>query len=277
MNYLFLFFFASGLIAQTMSFNKETGQVIPKHIGEVKFIIGNVLKKSFTDNEVPISIGTKFFKNETIITEDKSFAKIQMIDETMINLGANSSLKFEKFDYQSKNERKSLYHIIRGELSGDVKNKAKSDEDVVFKTKNATLAVRGTKLHVHHLEKNNIEVSQFGLERGLALVEAKFEKKVIELTPQKKVIVAKNGVTNKSIIEEKTFNDEDHEVLKNIDGFLPLSNFDFYLTQLDSSAQNSQLGNSQIEGQKKMEEDQTGSFENLRRLNEKLRKNKKSW
>jgi hypothetical protein len=277
MKFIIFFLVSTSLFSQTMSFNKETGQVIPKHIGEVKFILGSVLKKSFTDNPVPISIGTKFYKNETLITEDKSFAKIQMIDETMINLGANSSLKFDKFDYQSKNERKSIYQIIRGELSGDVRNKAKSPDDIVFKTKNAVMAVRGTKLHIHHKSQNNIDVTQLGLEKGLAFVNPVFEQKEIQLTPNKKVIVASHGITKKNFIEEKDFNENDHEVLKKVDEFLPLDNIDRYLSLLASNDNNQTSSNSGSNGSKKIEESQAGSFENLRRLNEKLKKNRKSW
>lgn len=269
---LSIFLFVSFVFAQSMSFNKETGQTIPNFIGEVKLIKGNVFKIISNGSKSQLSMGVKIYKNDTLTSEEKSFAKISMIDETVINLAPNSEVNFEKFEYQSKTNRNSLYSLIRGQISADVKNKANSDEDIVVKTKNAVLAVRGTKLLVNYQDLKNFEISEIGLKTGLGVVKNLLNTTNSELTPLRKIIVAKNKQTGEVVAEEKEFTESEKNLLTNEDEFLPFTSMNDPQFQTRPNASDSSL--KQETEMKKIEETPSGSFENLRKLNEKLRNSK---
>jgi len=256
--------------AETLSFNKETGQTIPNFLGEVKIVRGKVFKKKSPGNESLLSIGDKIFKNETVYTEDKSFTKILMIDETEISLAGNSELSFENFEYQSKTERNSLYNFVRGQLSASVKNKAKTPKDIVFKTKNSVLGVRGTTLFINNQEFQEVEITELALANGLAEYKNNLTQLQNELPPGIRIIIAKHKKGTDHFESKNDFTQEDKNILKNPESFLPLGDWKELKDKFKLSSIKS-LNPSIPTKQKKIIEEESGSFENLKRLNEKLK------
>jgi hypothetical protein len=281
----FLFFLISGhLYSQSMTFDEKTGQAVPKFAGEIKILKGSAHKKSSQGRPTEIKIGTKVYQNESVVTDDKSFVKILIIDDTVINLAPNSELNFEKFDYKTKSERSSLYSVIRGQLSAHVKNKAKSEEDIVFKTPNATLGVRGTELYVNHQNLNNVDISEFSLKSGSAVVKSLLENKQYEVKINQKVIIARNKSNNLKSSDQNDLSPEDLKVIGEEDSFLPYfqastMNALSPLNQLFDVHSKEQMNpsSSKKKSQDSYDEESSeeGSFNSLKKLNEKLKQNQK--
>ncbi len=265
-----------------MTFDQKSGQAVPKFVGEIKIFKGNVQKKNALGRPTEIKVGTKIYQNESVVTEDKSFVKILIIDDTIINLSSNSELNFEKFDYKTKSERSSFYSVIKGQLSAHVKNKAKTDQDILFKTPNATLGVRGTELFVNHQNLNNLEVSEFSLKSGSAIVKNLLEDKQYELKIKQKIIIAKNKSNQLKSSDQIDLSSEDQEVIKEEDSFLPyfkLSNIGTQspLNQIFNSFLKEELNSSKQKNNDSYDEESSheGSFNSLKKLNEKLKENQK--
>jgi FecR protein len=163
----FLFLFLSlPLFAQDFTFDKEKGQAIPNFLGQLKLMKGQVYKKS-GDDLVEVKTGERFNKNDTIVTGEKSIAKVLVVDDTMITIGPSSELNFENFEFTDKTNRKALFNLIKGQVSGNIRNKAK-DNDLQFKTKYTILGVRGTEILMNFRKVNAMEISEYALLSGKA-------------------------------------------------------------------------------------------------------------
>jgi len=282
MKYFFLFFISTLVFSESMTFDQKSGQVVPKFAGEIKIIKGKAHKKNSLGRDIDIKVGTKIYQNESVVTEDKSFIKILIIDDTVINLASNSELNFEKFDYKTKLERRSLYSILKGQLSAHIKNKAKSDQDIVFKTPNAILGVRGTELFVNHQNITNLEVSEFALKSGSGIIKSLLENKEYDLKLKQKVIIAKNKSNNLHSSDQNDLTLEDQETIQEEDSFLPsfkLSNLSPH-SPLHQILNTSSLDDRSSSKQKHKdsyheESSEEGSFSSLKKLNEKLKQNQK--
>jgi hypothetical protein len=270
---VFLLFIAVSAIAQEMTFDKESGQAIPKYVGELKIFKGKVYKKKPQGRLTEIKPGTRFFKNDTLVTEGKSFAKILIVDDTELTIGPNSELNFEEFKYLSKTDRNIVYSFIKGQLKAAVKNKA-GEDDLIFKTKNATLGVRGTQILINHQILNNLDVSEFALESGNAVVKDRIKNLQHDLQKNDRVIIVRNAETNEATIEQNTLTTDELEMLKDKENFMPYfrpQNFSLNSLPSPDLVKEEEL----ISPSPKRSEQPKGSFYNLQKLNEKLRENQK--
>jgi hypothetical protein len=171
----------------------------------------------------------------------------------------------------NKKERNIVYELVRGQIKGHVVNKAQ-ENDVVVKTKNATLGVRGTEIMVNHRTLNNLEVSEFALASGKAEVDNLIKKIKHELEKDDRVVIVEDQetkanatVTNKLDASEVKFIKEDEE------GFMPFFDIkDIKLVQNDTAPVDS--GNSG----ERLEKKQEGSLKNLEKLNEKLKQSRRN-
>ncbi len=277
MNFLFIFLILSSpLIAEDFSFNKETGQAVPTFVGEIKFFKGNVFKAN-QGRLTAIKEGTRFYKNDTIVTEEKSFAKILIVDDTTLNIGPKSELKFSEFNYIDKTNRSIIYSFIKGQVRAIIKNKAK-DGDLQIKTKNAVMGIRGTELFANHQAINNLEISEFSLLSGNAEVKDN-NNQTVSLSKSDKVVIIGNQQSNQLMSQKNIMPTEEVETLRAEDIFMPyfeIKNIDqnspFY-SLLHSPNTSGQSMNPSSEVSK---ESQKRSWkENLKKLNEKLRENQK--
>lgn len=161
-------FFSLSLFAQDFTFDKEKGKAVPNFLCQLKLMKGKVFKKDGQDL-VEVKVGERFNKNDTIVTGEQSLAKVLVVDDTMITIGPSSELNFADFEYTDKDNRKVLYNLVKGQLSGHVRQKAK-DGDINFKTKYTVLGVRGTEILMNFRTVNDKEVSEYALVDGKAVV-----------------------------------------------------------------------------------------------------------
>ena len=277
-HYIFALLFSTTLLAKDFTFNKETGQAVPKHIGELKIVKGRVFK-DLQGSLTPVKEGTKFYKSDRIVTEEKSYVRILMVDDSIFNIGPKSEIKFEDFTYSDKSNRTMIISFIKGQLRGLIKNKAK-DGDLTIKTKLAVMGIRGTELFINHQTLKSLEVSEFALTEGRVEVKDQKNQK-IDLNQSEKIIIVENPLTKEQVSEKNKLSEKDSIELKNEDNFLPL----FSLASLGSQSSLAPLF-------EKLPADSTGPAQlppspssstrpaqnwrqNLKKLNEKLKENQK--
>ena len=278
MNFLFIFLFVfSPLIAEDFSFNKETGQAVPTFVGEIKFFKGNVFKANL-GRLTAVKEGTRFYKNDTIVTEEKSLAKILIVDDTTLNIGPKSELKFSEFNYIDKSNRSIIYSFIKGQVRAIIKNKAK-DGDLQIKTQSAVLGIRGTELFANHQTINNLEVSEFSLLSGNAEVKDINNNQTVSLSKNDKVVIIANQQSKQSMSHKGIMTTEELETLRPEEVFMPY--FEIQKIDKDSTFYSflntpSSSGISPLNTSEMPKESQKRHWkENLKRLNEKLRENLK--
>jgi len=277
MNFLFIFLFVfSPVIAEDFSFNKETGQAVPTFVGEIKFFKGTVFKAN-QGRLTAVKEGTRFYKNDTIVTEEKSLAKILIVDDTTLNIGPKSELKFSEFNYIDKSNRSILYSFIKGQVRAIIKNKAKYG-DLQIKTKSAVMGIRGTELFANHQTINNLEVSEFSLLSGNAEVKDN-NNQTVSLSKNDKVVIIENQQSNQSISHKGIMTKEELETLRPEEVFMPyfeIQNIDKDSTFYSFLNTPNPTGLSTLNNSEMPKESQKRSWkENLKRLNEKLKENQK--
>lgn len=274
----FALFFSTILLAKDFTFNKETGQAVPKHIGELKIAKGRVFK-DMQGSLTPVKEGTKFYKSDRIVTEEKSYVKILMVDDSLFNIGPNSEIKFEDFTYSDKTNRTMLISLIKGQLRGQVKNKAK-EGDLTIKTKLAVMGIRGTELFINHQTLKSLEVSEFALTEGKVEVKDQKDQK-FDLNQSDKIIIVENPLTKEQVSEKNQLGEKDSLELKNEENFLPL----FSLASLDPKSPLAPLfeklpvlptGPTQLTPPPSSSSRPAQDWrQNLKKLNEKLKENQK--
>lgn len=241
----------------------------PKYIGELKSYRGKVFKQ-INGYLSPVSMGEKFSQNEAIVTQDKSFAKIQMIDETILTLSENSELKFSNFKFKNKNEREGVFDFVKGQIRALVKNKSPKKDALQFKTKFAAMAVRGTELLINHRSLNAKEISEFALVEGVAGV---FEgnKQLSEIKKGQRIVVATDPSTGISQHENRPLSAKEISELNIDESFLPFSQEPQMAMNTDIMENSAPMESTEVE-----DEERRGNVEkNLKRLNEKLKEYQK--
>ncbi len=213
----FLIFLTFGVFANDFQLNKETGKVIPSYAGEVKISKGEVLVKNQAGLN-PIEQGARLKVNDVVVTQEKSFAKILMVDDSVFTIGPNSEVKIEKFDYSDKTDRKMLISFIKGQMRGLIKNKAK-EGDLNLKTNLAVMGIRGTEFLMNHQKKEKLEISEFAVTEGN--VEIIDDKKVpTPLVPPQKAIFIKDLSSGEAAREDKKLTLEEISAFKDEEAFM---------------------------------------------------------
>lgn len=113
-------------------------------IGEVLKIRGDVFRTQIGKSEKEhLKEKDLLFEGDTLNTEKNSFVRLKLLDETLLNLGPESSFSFEKIGLDA-DKRNNLYSLAVGQLRAHVLKKAKEGEKIIFKSGNVPLGVRGT-------------------------------------------------------------------------------------------------------------------------------------
>lgn len=277
---IFLFLLVSTFtFANDFTFNKDSGQAVPNYCGEIKMFRGGVFKEN-NGQLTPVKEGTRFYKNDKIVTEDKSFAKILMIDDSTIQLGANSEIKISDFQYNSKTDRKMIISMIKGQLRSLVKNKAK-EGDIEIKTKLAVMGIRGTELLINHQELKNLSVSEFGLLEGQVEISNLKDEK-FKLNPQGKLTIVQDSNSKNEVSESHSFLEDEKKSLLKEEEFMALfipekvlpASPAYPLIQASLTSQ-SKAPKDQMPEAQEVKKSSSNWQENLKRLNEKLKENQK--
>jgi hypothetical protein len=264
-------------LGQDFTFDKEKGKAIPSFIGQVKLIKGNVFKRSADASLTSVKTGERFKVSEGVVTKEQSFLKIELIDETIISIGSNTEIKFNEYEFTDKENRSFLFSLIRGQMTGNIKNKAASDQ-LRFKTKFTTMGIRGTYILMNTQNKNSLEVSQFALLSGNAAMTSGKEK--LDLAKGDHLIV----VSGESITDQEKISLSEDEMKKlsaeNIDDtndfkpFLPF--IDITNNSIDLLRKHFQKYSPNASGEvvlTKREDKKSSWQQNLKKLNQKLKEN----
>jgi hypothetical protein len=202
MKWILLALFSTQLFAQDFKFDKETGKSIPNFVAEITIFKGKVFKMT-KDKKEKVQKGTRFFKSDTVVTENASFVKLKIVDETTMALGPNSQMNFEEYEFVEKDDRKIVYGFIKGQLKGHFKTKAE-EGDITVKTKTAAMGIRGTKILVNHQNIGDKELSEFALLSGSAFIIDK-KKKRHDIKRGDHLITVTDALTQKSALDKESF------------------------------------------------------------------------
>ncbi|PIT99987.1 MAG: hypothetical protein COT74_06450 [Bdellovibrionales bacterium CG10_big_fil_rev_8_21_14_0_10_45_34] len=97
-------------------------------------------------------VGTKVYPKDTIVTGDKSRAKIIMVDKNVLNVSPNSKLVIENYEFEPNDNKKNvMLNVLYGKVRSDVKQKYDGSGNTFrVKTPSAVAGVRGTDFMVSH-------------------------------------------------------------------------------------------------------------------------------
>jgi hypothetical protein len=272
--FIFLLLLPFTLYAQDFTFNTESGKAVPNFVGELKLMKGSALKTT-GGRPRAVQIGEKFYPKDVVTTDVDSSMKILIADDTWLALGPQSELVFSEFEFTDKNNRKIHYELKKGQLSANVRQRVKAGE-VRFKSRYASMGVRGTKIMMNYREINGQAVSEFALIEGQAdVVDARGNSHPLE-AGERIILVEDQKNTNHQLEKLKltpqdleNFASPEGEEDKGIRPFMPYFE-PKAMTVTKAPEQNTTSGN-------KMESDRpgAGSFHNLKKLNEQLQDNQK--
>ncbi len=212
MKWIAIIFLTLSLVhSQDYEFDKTTGKTKPKFVAETTLFKGEVYKVS-GDKKEQVQVGTRFFENDTVETSAKSFIKFKVVDDTLMALGPNSNLNFSTFKFIAKSNRKAVYNLIKGQLRGHFKTKAK-EGDLTVKTSSAAMGIRGTEILVTHQEVDFKELSDFVLLSGSAFIFDKEQQK-IEIRRGERVTTLNDKDAKRSASEKRNLEPKEMQFLQ---------------------------------------------------------------
>lgn len=261
------------LYSSDFVFDKQSGKAVPRHAGEVTILKGSVFYQLNNDIK-PLKVGSKISQGSLIKTKAKSFVRLVLVDDSVINLGPHSEMLIEKFQFKDKNDRKMILDVVKGQLRGIVKNKAK-EGDLQVKSRLAIMGIRGTEFFMNHHNQNNLEITQIGMLEGV--VHVSNEKGLAQnLFPNSKLTLLSSPNNDQGSVHElEKITEDELKVYKNDQSFMPILNIE----SLPPQSRLSQLINKsksflkdegeEIEISDEMDE-KSDWRKNLQKLNEKL-------
>lgn len=270
--------FTASAFSQDFVFDKEKGRAVPSYIGQLKLMKGSAFKKS-GENTKDVEAGERFKKDDILVTSEKSFARILLIDDTVISVGPQSELKFDDIDFKDKSDRKMSLTLLKGQLTGNVKNKAANPGDIKFRTKYATMGVRGTYILMNAQTKNNLDIAEYALLSGKAdVLDHKNQK--FELKKGDRIVIVREASKDETKHEAKVLSEAEFNILnapaideeKDFKPFLPY--FDLKEAEKFFSAKAVDQKTEEVSDNKR-EEVKPNWEENLQKLNQKLKENQK--
>jgi len=132
-------------------------------VGKVVFSKGAVSARGETN--VPRLLGrdSPVYRNDTITTGKKSFTVIRFNDQTKMSLRPNSEVIIDKYNDKAGQEE-AEFSLVKGglrALTGLVGKR--KPQNVRFKTRQASIGIRGTDLVLRYCEKNECELEELSL------------------------------------------------------------------------------------------------------------------
>lgn len=282
MNIFIILLFTSLTYSQDFVFDKEKGRAVPSYVGQLKLMKGKVYRKN-AEGIKEVELGERFKKDDLLITDDKSFARILIVDDSLISVGPKSELRFDEIDFIDKTNRKLTFTLLKGQLSGDIKNKAKPGE-IKFKTRYTSMGVRGTYLLMNHQNVNSLHIAEYALVSGKIEITDDQNNKYPIIKGEKIVLIhddlRKISAENKGNLSEDEFIRLEGKTIDEASEFKPLLPY-FKLSEAGSSSPLYQVLNtsespqaSPSELSEKRKEKSFSLDEKLKQLNQKLKENR---
>ena len=155
------------------------------YIGRVIRLIGNVHKiNTISGEESTLKLGDKIYEKDQMVTNNSSYIKILMKDDTIFQLGANSHFKFDKFKFKTKKNRKAKYKLLYGQLRSLFTVKAKNRDNLKLETPTVSMGIRGTEFATQvYRGKRGQAKTDVVLFTGKLAINSKELKKVVMMKP----------------------------------------------------------------------------------------------
>jgi hypothetical protein len=148
----------SFLYAQEGDFtiDPKTSKAMPNFIGEILKMRGKASIVNMTNSKtITVKVGTKIFKKAKLITGNRSFVKIRMVDDSVLDIAPNSSMVFEDYKFTSKNQRSGTFSLLKGKIRSLIKKKLEGDHKIIYKTPTASMGIRGTEFLANVIDGPN--------------------------------------------------------------------------------------------------------------------------
>jgi hypothetical protein len=130
--------------------------LLANNIGKIVALNGEatILRE---DKTIQVNKDSVFEKNDTLNTKDNTKLQILFLDNTIISVGQNSTLKINEYLFEEKNIKaefsmaKGIFRTITGKI-GKI-----APENFKLKTKTASIGIRGTQI-ITVVEDNNEKI-----------------------------------------------------------------------------------------------------------------------
>ncbi len=113
-------------------------------IGKIAVINGKVTIKSASGTSKSANPGDTLANNDVVNTEAGASAKLLFTDQSIIDLGANSSFKVSDYALKSTDNRTGTFSLLFGKMRSLVTKKVGDKGKVQYKVGNSVMGVRGT-------------------------------------------------------------------------------------------------------------------------------------
>lgn len=136
------------------SYDKDSKSIIPKYLGKVILLKGTA-KALGKGAPRALNKGDKIYPDESIQTSEKSFAKVEMVDTSVVTAGPDTTLAFEGWKYKTKSDREVTLNLIKGKLRSHFKVKANKEDSLKIKVGHVAMGVRGTRILANHYTRDD--------------------------------------------------------------------------------------------------------------------------
>lgn len=185
----------------------KTSTLIPKYVGSVKEIKGDVM----VEDRV-LQKGSKIYPRDTLKTQDKSFIKLELLDDTIITLGPKSEFIVESWIYKTKNDREAVFALMKGKLRAEIKSKSKEKDQLKVRSPLVAMGIRGTELTMNNNFVGNKEITQVALLEGRIQVLIGELKEKLDMKPGDYIEIVKGISRTKH--KAKVLQDDEFKELK---------------------------------------------------------------
>lgn len=179
---LSLWFSLSGLVFakddKDWTLDLKTSTLIPKYSGIVKEVKGMA---TIEDSE--LKNGSKIYPQDIIKTKEKSFVKLELVDDSLVTIGPLSEFQIESWVYRTKNDRDAIYSLLKGRMRMEIKSKAKDRDQLKVKSSLVAMGIRGTSFALNNSLQGNKEVAQISLMEGAIRLTSSEFKETINMKP----------------------------------------------------------------------------------------------
>lgn len=126
-------------------------------IGSIAKLKGQVTMLELGSHEAKeVKEGQSVTKEASILTHDKSFAQILLLDKTQINVGPNSKISLDQTTAEKIGFVSLLKGMIRTEVVKELGAAAGTKDKFFIKTRTAAMGIRGTDFLINYNPDNNI-------------------------------------------------------------------------------------------------------------------------
>ncbi|HID36298.1 MAG TPA: hypothetical protein EYP39_02810 [Ghiorsea sp.] len=105
--------------------------------------------------------GDEVNRDHTIVTEEKSVASVELVDGSMLNVGANTRLKLQQYVQETSQASSMNFNVLWGNVRYFVKKIIDPNAAFNVKTTTAAIGVRGTEFEVRMPYPDNVSGLRF--------------------------------------------------------------------------------------------------------------------